>query len=489
MRFLRQSLTGLFLLSLTLGLLAYAGQVVFSAVEERINAEPQVPERRERIFAVTVTEARAHTVRPVLTAFGEVQSRRELEIRAKASGTLVQLADAFEEGGQVVAGQLLGRVDPADAQSVLARSESDLMDAEAEVREADRGLTLAQDELAAAKAQSELRDRAYQRQLDLEERGVGTAATVETAELAAAQARQAVLASRQALAQAEARVDQAATRLARAGIALAEAKRRLAETEIRAGFAGTLADVSVVEGRLVSANEQLGRLIDPDALEVAFRISTAQYVRLLDETGRLIAAPVTVTMDAFGLDLTTSAVISRESAAVGEGQTGRLLFARMDRPGGMKPGDFVTVRIEEPELENVVRLPASALGADGTVLTVAAGDRLDTLAVTLMRRQGDDILVRGEGLEGQTVVIDRSPLLGKGIKVRLLNADRSETAAAGESDTAMLELSEDRRARLIAYVEADTEMPVEVKTSLLDELARARVPAQTVQRLERRIGG
>lgn len=239
----------------------------------------------------------------------------------------------------------------------------------------------------------------------------------------------------------------------------------------------------------MSTNEQLGRLIDPDALEVAFRISTAQYARLLDENGRLISAPVLVTMDGFGLELTTSAVISRDSAAVGEGQTGRLLFARMDKPGGMKPGDFVTVRIEEPELENVVRLPASALGSDGQVLTVDAEDRLDTLPVTLMRRQGDDILVRGEGLEGQTVVTDRSPLLGKGIKVRVLNADRSETAEAGGNDTAMLELSEDRRARLIAYVEADKTMPAEVKSSLLDQLTRAQVPERTVQRLERRIGG
>lgn len=488
MRFLRQSLTGLFLLSLTLGLMAYAGQMVFSAVDERLNAEPRMPERRERIFAVNVAEAKLETIRPELTAFGEVQSRRELELRARSGGTLVELSEAFEEGGQVKAGQLLARVDPADAQSALDRAESDLLDAQFEIGEADRGLILAQDELAAAMEQAELRQKAYQRQIDLEARGVGTTATVETAELAAAQARQTVLNARQAVAQAEARVNQAATRLARSRIALAEAQRRLAETEIKAGFSGTLADVSVVEGRLVSANEQLGRLIDPDALEVAFRISTAQYARLLDEAGQLIAAPVGVTMDAFGLELTTDAVISRDSAAVGDGQTGRLLFARMSRPGGMKPGDFVTVRIEEPALAEVVRLPSSALGADGTVLTVDAEDRLDALPVTLLRRQGDDILVRGEGLEGQRVVTDRSPLLGKGIKVRLLNEDRTEVNAA-PSDTAMLELSEDRRARLIAYVESDAEMSPDDKSSLLDELTKAQVPAQTVQRLERRIGG
>ena len=487
MRFLRNSLTGLFLLSLTLGLLAYAAQTVYSAVQERVSAEPEETERRERVFAVNVMEAKAETIHPILTAFGEVQSRRTLELRAKAGGTLVMLAEEFEEGGQVAQGQVLALIDPADAQAALDRAESDLLDAQAETREADRGLALAKDELSAAKDQAALRERAYQRQLDLETRGVGTAATVEVAELAAAQARQAVLSSRQALAQAEARVDQAANRLARAEIARAEATRRVTDTRIVAGFAGTLADVSVVEGGVVSPNEQLAMLIDANTLEVAFRISTAQYARLLDATGSLISAPVRVRMDAFGLELTTTAVISRDSAAVGEGQTGRLLFARMDKPGGMKPGDFVTVIIEEPALDAVFRLPASALGSDGQVLVVDEGGRLGAVPVVLLRRQGDDILVRAEMLGGQRVVTDRSPLLGKGIKVRVLND--SAAADASKDDSAMLELSDDRRARLIAYVEADTDMPDDEKTRLLDQLAQAQVPEHMVKRLERRMGG
>lgn len=39
MRFLRQSLVGLFLASLTLALLIYAGSTVFSAVQERMSRE------------------------------------------------------------------------------------------------------------------------------------------------------------------------------------------------------------------------------------------------------------------------------------------------------------------------------------------------------------------------------------------------------------------------------------------------------------------
>lgn len=488
MRFLRQSLSGLFLLSLTLGLLVYAGYLVFSAIQERMASEPEIPDRRERVFAVNVIEAVPRTETPVLTVFGEVESRRSLEIRANANGTLVELSESFENGGRVRIGQLLARIDPTDAQFALDRAESDLTDAEAEQRQAIRGLELARNELAAAVEQAELRARAYNRQIDLESRGVGTAASVEATELDAAQARQSVLSRRQAEATAEARVDQAATRLSRARVAFAEAQKDLADTRITAEFSGTLRDVSVVQGRLVSTNEKLAELIDPDALDVAFRVSTSQYARLLDEDGDLIHSPVTAVLDVFGLQLETRGRIVRDSASVEEGQTGRLIFARLDDPRGLKPGDFVTVKVEEQPLADVIRLPATALGPDGDVLFLAGDDRLEAMKVTLLRRQGDDILVRAEDLDGLEVVAERSPLLGPGIKVRPLRPDQ---AAGNTSDEAsgMVVISDDRRARLRAFVEASPDMPEAVKVRLLGQLEQRQVPASMVERLERRMGG
>ncbi len=483
MRFLRHSLTGLFLLSLTVGLFAYAGQIVFSAVQERMSTETEAPERRERVFAVNTVTAQPGTQTPVLTAYGEVESRRTLEIRSDTAGRVTELTSLFEDGGRVRDGQVLARIDPTDAQFALDLARADLTDAEAEVREAERGLNLARDELAAAQSQAELRKRALDRQLDLEERGVGTAAAVELAELDAASAEQAVLTRRQAEATAEARVDQAQTRLSRSRIALAEAQKALDETTITAPFTGTLQAVSVVEGRLVSANEKLADLIDTTALDVAFRVSTAQYRRLLDENGDLILAPVRIRLDVFGLEMETTGRITRDSAGVEEGQTGRLVYARIDDPQGLKPRDFVSVLIEEPPIDNIVRLPATALGSDGTVLALTAEDRLRAVPVTLVRRQGNDILVSGDGLDGLEIVTERSPLLGPGLKVRPLG-----TSPDAEETAQMLELSEDRRARLRQFVEDSPDIPAAMKTRLLAQLEQPEVPAQTVERLERRMG-
>lgn len=488
MRFLRRSLVGLFLLAVTFGLMAYAGSMVWGALQARWSDEPGQRPARERVFAANVITVEPQTIRPVLSTFGEVRSRRTLDLRASAGGQVVWLSPDFEEGGAVQAGAVLVRIDPADAQSALDTARADLSEAEAELREAERALTLAADDILTAEDQVRLRDSALSRQQDLLQRGVGSTAAVETAELSLSSARQALVSRRQAQAAAEARVDQAKTMLDRRRIALAEAERRLADTEIEAAFSGVLSDVSVVEGGLVSAGENLAQLIDPDALEVTFRVSTPQYTRLLTENGRLVGADVTVLIDILGVSLEAEGVISRESAAVGEGQTGRLLFARLDAAPGFRPGDFVSVRIQEPPLERVVRLPATAVDAAGTVLVLGEEERLEVAGVQVLRREGDDLIVRAGDLFGREIVAERTPLLGAGIRIRPIRRDANGVAQP-EPEPEMLSLDPDRRARLVAFVEGNQFMPAEAKARVLAQLQQDMVPAQVVERIESRMGG
>ncbi len=474
---------GLFLAAVTLGLLVWAVQMIGGAVQTRMADTSVAPPARERVFSVNVVKAEMGTQSPVLESFGEIASRRTLELRAADGGRVIGLADGFEDGGVVKAGDVLVRLDPADALSALQRGQSDLADAQAEARDAARGLELARDELSAAQEQADLRVRAAKRQTDLVQRGVGTTAAEETAELAASAARQAVLARRQALAQAEARVDQATTSIARVEIALAEAQRRLDDTVITAPFDGTLSGATVVEGRLVTINERLAELIDPDDLEVSFRLSTAQYARLLDTDGSILKSDVRVTLDVAGVDLEARGRVTRTSAAAGEGQTGRLVFASLENPVGFKPGDFVTSRVQEPPLENVILLPSSAVDAAGTVLVLGEEDRLEAARVTVLRRQDDDVLVRGD-IVGREVVEARSPLLGAGIAVKPLRR-----GALPPAEPEMLELTEERRAKLVAFVEANKRMPEDAKARVLAQLSEAKVSAKVVARIESRMGG
>lgn len=486
MRFLRRALSGLFLLALTAGLLAYAGTRLTDALAERAARENPARPPSERVYAANVVPVTSGPETPVLTAFGEVSSRRTLEIRATAPGRIIELGAQVEEGGRVAEGDLIARIDPADAEMAVALARADLADARAERDEAASAVNLAIDDLAAARDQVDLRQRALDRQSDLSDRGVGAATSVEEADLALASARQSVLQRRQALADAEARVAMAETAVDRRRVALDDAERDLDETEIRASFDGLLADVTVTRGGLVGQNEQLATLVDPDALEAAFRVSTPEYTRLLDDDGNLAPGPLTVSLEVSGYTLASAAEVTREAASVAEGETGRRLFARLDQPQGFRPGDFVRVRIEEPTLDRVARLPSSAVDTDGSVLALGPEDRLELARVDILRRQGDTVLVAADALEGREVVAERSPLLGTGIKVRPVRrgADGSPVSDPPE----MVELSEARRQELIAMVEGNARMPEAAKARVLDQLRAPRVAASVVARIESRGG-
>ena len=485
MRFLRKSLMGLFLVGATLAIFAFAFVMVRSAIENKDDGQRRGGGQRERTFAVNVVPFQAGQQIPVLKVFGEIQSQRSLDLRAAVSGAVIDLHPNFQNGGQVQEGDILLRIDPSNAETALALVQADMADAQADMREATRALDLASDEVSAAKEQAALRLKALKRQNDLIERGVGTAASVETAEFAASSAKQAILSRRQSFQATEARLDQTKARLIRVKISLAEAERNLRDTVLRATYSGSLANVTVVKGGTVTNNERIGQLVDPLALEVAFRVSTSQHQRLLNDDGVLRNSKISATLDVLGAEMKTEGALTREAAVVGEGLTGRLLFASLANVKGLRPGDFVTVDITEPALSWVAKLPASALSGSNKVLVVGDDERLVEAEVTLIRRQGDDVLVRSRELRDAKVVAERSPVLGTGIRVRVLSAEEGQEPEA----PSMVLLDPERRAKLIAFVEGNKYIPKDAKKRILDQLKKPEVPNEMVERLESRMGG
>ena len=484
MRFLTRSLIALFFAALSISALAYAGYTLVSAIQTRAEAPSGGPGQggRERVFTVRALTVTPGEVTPVLAAFGEVRTRRSLELRAPVGGQVLEVAPGFEDGAEVAEGQLLFRIDPSDAESARALAASDLARAEAELRDAIRALDLSAEDVAAARAQYDLRVRALERRQGLAERGVSTEAALEEAELALSSARQALVSRRQAEAQAEARRDQAQSALERQQISFAEAERRLADTRVYASFSGTLADVSIVEGGIVGTQDQLARIIDPEDLEVSVRVSTAQYLRLIDDAGRLLSAEAEVALEVAGFEITSPGQVLRASATVEQGQSGRRLFVELTAPRGFRPGDFVTVRLQEPALQDVALLPASAVNPAGNVLVINSEDRLEAVPVTVLRRQGDGVLIDASHLAGQEIVREIGPNLGAGILVRPQRETSSGEVVVETPE--MVTLDPERRARLIAQVEGNTRMPEPVRARMIAQLSEEAVPASMLERLE-----
>ena len=103
--------------------------------------------------------------------------------------------------------------------------------------------------------------------------------------------------------------------------------------------------------------------------------------------------------------------------------------------------------------------------------------------MSLLRRQGDDVIIAVGDNAGATIVAERSPLLGAGIKVRPILPGGVEAAET----PAMITLDAERRAKLIAFV-TEGRMPDDVKARIISQLEEEEVSSETVTRLEARMG-
>ncbi len=493
MRFVMRSLMGLFAAGLTLGLLLVAGSQIWLALRSGADGDGRNRAAQEQVFTARLLSVRPETVTPVMEAFGTVESRRRLELRAGSSGRITYLDEAVHEGGRVVAGQVLARIDQAPALAERDTQTAALEDARASLEDARLSVAIARDDLTAAEVQAELRKAAVQRQHDLAARGLGTSAERETAELAASSAEQAVLSRKSALKQAEREVLAAEITVRRTEIALREAERELEQTEVTARFDGRVTAVTAVEGGLVAENEKLGEVIDAEALEVALPLSLQQYTRLAGAEGRISGIAATVVLDGSDGRITVPAVLDRSAAAVAEGSAGRVVYAAVaEGSDRLRPGDFVTVEIDEPPLNNAARIPAAAVGADGAVLVADAEGRLSAYPVTVLRRQRDDVIVAVPAdLVAAEIVAERVPQLGVGVRVReLQDAGRPMSGPpVGASAALTLTPAPERRARLIAAVQGNAQLPEAARARMLEQLQADQVPADLVNRIETRMTG
>ncbi len=425
MRFMGRALVGLVAIVLTVALLGAAVFVVVRALEARMERADHAPRRQERVHAVRTITLRPARLAPVIRGHGRIEARREVVLKARAGGEVAAVLPAFAAGRPVPKGAVLVRLDAREAEAQLARARVDLEDAEAEITAAENALRLARKDLETARQQAALRERALGRQKDLLARGATTEAALEKAEIAAVQAREAQVARERALAEAEARLARAKVMRERRRIALALAEKALEDTRVVAPMNGLPDGVTVTAGATVSPGERLGRLFDPQALEAVFTVSLADHARLAGPDGSVLGRPLSILLELGERRAVFPGRIVRESPVAESASGGRRLRARVTgaaregAPARLKPGDFVRLEITGPTVAEAARIPATALGTDGTVLALGADGRLEAVAVRIVHREGDAVLVAvPAALAGRRIVAVRTPLLAPGVRVR-----------------------------------------------------------------------
>ncbi len=488
MRFLSRALSGLLILASTLGLVALSVWWISDTAEKTGGPRPRMAQ--ERSYTVDAAVLKSIRYSPTIVAYGEVKAWRTLEVRAPKAGRIDRLADNFRDGVFVKKGALLLSIEPEASARRVADAEQALAQSKAQLTEAENALTLIRDEIRIMKVPVEVKKRDLERKRSLRRTGAVSQTSLDEAELAVSSAEQALVAKRQAALALERRVAEGKAAVRRAALTLADAKQAAADARYEAPFAGRLAEVTATLGRIVSQNEKLALLIDPTALEVAFKIRDADFGRLLADgtDSELKPLRVSVVMK-FGERVVTVEGTLTRAAATSDPAGGRIVYARLDvdEKTPLKPGDFVTVTVHERAIDDAIVISARAATEDGRVLLIGDDGRLKEVRAKILRRQGDELIVAGVPL-GARYVTTRLPYLAAGIKVRPRGKDikpgpEAKRAEPGDGD--MVALTPRRRAALIRVVQASKRMPAARKKRLLAMLAKPRVPRRLVARLER----
>ena len=348
----------------------------------------------------TVVEAQAGAARAsVLDASGYVVARRQATIASKVTGRLTEVT--VEEGMSVEDGQILARLDDANARHALALAEAQATAAESTLNEIQVRLREAELDLG--------RNRA------LAASGVASRAALDAA-----------LASR----------DSFAARLAAAGDQVKVAEQEVAlrrqdveDTLIRAPFDGVAVSKNAQPGEIVSpisagggfTRTGIGTIVDMTSLEIEVDVNESFIDRVRPDQ------PVVATLQAYpdwkipAHVITTVPAADRQKATVKV----RIAFNELGDPRilpdmGVKVG-FQSEVGAEAAARPALRIPERALRRDqaGAVVFVVRDDRVERRAVAVGGTAGSDVEVRSGVRAGDRVVLDPPADLADGSRVRL----------------------------------------------------------------------
>ncbi|MGY6646112.1 MAG: efflux RND transporter periplasmic adaptor subunit [Salinarimonas sp.] len=381
---------------------AFAGFAYMQATRPTVPVARQ-PEQPRFVDAVIAERA---DLRPTLTLFGEIVAGRSVDLRALVAGEVVSVSDQLVEGGRVVRGEELVRIDAFAFEGALVRANADLAETRARIAELDARVRQEEAAIGRAREQLEITEREIERLRTLTERGAAPERQLDDALLRLSQAQSALEGRDSQLAVFEAQRAQLDAAMARLEFGVAQAQRNLDDTVLRAPFDALVSAPQAEEGKIVGSNDRIATLVATDRLEARFALSDSQYARLAarDEiTGR----DVTVTWRAGDNVLERSATVTRVAPQVADASFAAFAVIDVDDAAldVLRPGTFIEVAMPDLLREDAILVPPDALYEDSVFLIV--DDRLQRVPVTVLSFAAQGVIVDGDIPDGATVLVSR----------------------------------------------------------------------------------
>jgi RND family efflux transporter MFP subunit len=346
---------------------------------EVVTPEPQP-------LVVRVITAQPEGVRLTVASQGEVQAEHTIDMASELQGSITRMSPAFVTGGYFNAGDVLLELDVTDYELARVR-------AEARVAE-----------------------------------------EIETMEVEKSEA---ALAAEGLFPLREARVASAEARVQSARAELAQAEADLKRTRVKAPFGGRVLFTQVGLGQFVSKGQALGRLYSTGIAEIRLPLTDRQ-LRYLDlpfgarPTDKRSEIPVTLRAEIGGRAAEWQGQLHRMEGAVDPDNRVWYAVVRVQDPYGLQHpeqitplavGLFVEAEIEGRMVDNIYRLPRSALRDEDNVLIADTNNRLRRRKVEVLRTDFESVLI-SSGLEaGDRVCVSPVEAFVDGLLVETVPGD------------------------------------------------------------------
>lgn len=340
---------------------------------------------------VKVQEIFPKTQRVSIQAMGTVVPAKELTLKSRVSGEIVDIHPEFTEGGIIRKGEQIIRIDDLDYKLIAAQKQSAVADA-------DYALKLERGRQDVAKREWKLLN------------GDNPAPEAD-AELALRKPH----------------LEKARSDLRAANAELEAARLQLSRTKIAAPFNCIIRTTHVERGSQVAVQESLATLVGTDAywIQASIPVDRLKWIAI-PKNQRYQGAEAKITYQ--GGAVHTGRVVKLLSDLEAEGRMARLVVSIRDPLGlnssdnekpAMLIGEYVRVEIQGSHIEDAFRIPRSALRNNTHIWLVDAADKLKIRKVRTLWRDSQTVLVK-DGLEpgARLIVSDlAAPVPGMAVNV------------------------------------------------------------------------
>ncbi len=328
---------------------------------------------------VVQPETVRHRVQVDLT--GTVTASAFIDMAPQVGGRIIAVSPAVRAGGAFEAGEVLFEIDRRDYEIAETRARAGIAEARSALNQLDAEATIAQREWERTFPGREI-----------------TPLAARAPQLEAARAR-----------------------LLAAEAELAQARLNLERTRVSFPFAGAVTESRIELGLLVAPGQPYGQVYAAEQIELVAPASPADLARLEGANGR----PAQIRIE--GRETPLDGHVARVGARLDPRTRLVDVFIAPDDAAlaDLRPGLFATITLDGPELEGVMRLPASAVSGLDTIHRVSDG-RIERTRITVRARTADDVFAEPFDA-GEGVIVSSVPdiLLGRRAEIIAAPAQRS----------------------------------------------------------------